>query len=132
MSTHAYVFDETSGRAIYVHSDGYPEHLGRVLTDYHNSQVAVSEMMDLGHASFIDQRLHPVGDHGFDFHRREKGTSVFYGRDRGEAGNEALQLTGPITDEADLRDARSDLTEIFDDAAWGYHWNGENWRAYQL
>lgn len=74
-------------KVIYCHWDGYLEHNGRILFDHYDSPKA-NHLVALGGISSLDQNIEiPEGvEHTFD--KPAKGITVFYGRDRGESGNE--------------------------------------------
>jgi hypothetical protein len=67
---------------VYCHSDGYPEGVGKILLVYYREPSKVVALLNLGDISSLDQDIgekHPFSD-------RPKGSSTFYGRDRGETG----------------------------------------------
>ena len=68
--------------SIYCHWDGYPSYMGRLLKDVYNTEDKVQELISLGDASSLTDKLHPTGVHSFD--APEDGVSLFYGRDRDE------------------------------------------------
>jgi hypothetical protein len=74
-------------KSIYVHWDGYPTGVGRVLYDYYNSSKA-NHLVSLGDASSLCPDVFvPEGvEHSFD--TPAKGITTFYGRDRGEKNTE--------------------------------------------
>lgn len=74
-------------KVVYCHWDGYLEHNGRILFDHYDSPKA-NHLVALGGISSLDKNIEiPEGvEHTFD--KPAKGITVFYGRDRGESGNE--------------------------------------------
>jgi hypothetical protein len=70
--------------SVYVHSDGYPEYMTNIVTNYKGKDV--DTILTLGKAgiSFLDKK---IGDAPMDFNNPTKGVTRFYGRDRGETGN---------------------------------------------
>ncbi len=86
-------------RGIYCHSDGYPEHVGRILSTHYKSDVRVEALLNLGDLSAlykmiapseqgIDRRTgQPTSRHSFDDPQAK--VTIAYGRDRGEQGTEA-------------------------------------------
>lgn len=74
-------------KVVYCHWDGYLEHNGRILFDHYDSPKA-NHLVALGSISSLDKNIEiPEGvEHTFD--KPAKGITVFYGRDRGESGNE--------------------------------------------
>ena len=69
-------------RGIYVHNDGYPSYNGRVLKEHYTDIDKINRLIDLGDISSLGERVEPIGEHSFD--KSERGTTVAYGRDRGE------------------------------------------------
>lgn len=87
---------------IYCHFDGYPEHNGQILLYFYNTEERVRELMELGNLSILDRnafpdprRIHKFGhwtDINGDFHEwRQEGVCLFYGRDGGMDGWEAVK-----------------------------------------
>ena len=66
--------------SVYCHYDGFIHHNGRLLLEYWNSQELAESLVSLGNISVLGQRLKPIGKHAFN--NPEKGTCLFYGRDR--------------------------------------------------
>lgn len=71
---------------IYCHMDGYLTHNGALLIDHYNTPEKVDEILNLGDLSFLTPELYPdpAKPHSFDYHNRQEGVTVAYGRDRGE------------------------------------------------
>jgi hypothetical protein len=76
-------------KAVYCHWDGYVDHNGRILLEHYNSSKA-NNLVALGGMSSLCPNIEiPEGvEHSFD--KPAKEITVFYGRDRGEEGNEFL------------------------------------------
>lgn len=74
-------------KAVYCHWDGYVDHNGRILQEHYNSAKA-NHLVALGGMSSLKPNVEiPEGvEHSFD--KPAEGITVFYGRDRGEEGNE--------------------------------------------
>lgn len=73
-------------RSIYCHWDGYPDHNGRVLATHYTDIQTIHALLDNGDLSTLESEIgekHPFEDRG-------NGVCTFYGRDRGEAGVEAI------------------------------------------
>ena len=92
MSTRSAIIEktETGYRGIYCHNDGYLSYNGRILFDHYQDAAKVSALIDLGDISSLGERVAPIGEHSFDYSKREEGTTVAYSRDRGEEGTEAV------------------------------------------
>ena len=78
---------QTDGRgikAIYLHSDGYLEHAGRILNEHYQDESKVDELLAQGDVSSLNENIGeklPFNDYML-FH--EKKQCRFYHRDRGE------------------------------------------------
>lgn len=74
-------------KVVYCHWDGYLEHNGRILLDHYDSPKA-NHLVALGNISSLDKNVEiPEGvEHSFQVPL--DGITTFYGRDRGEEGNE--------------------------------------------
>jgi hypothetical protein len=71
----------------YIHSDGYTNGVGAILKKNFMKADKVSDLLDLGQygISSLGQSIEGGEDHSFA--KPKKGETVFYGRDRGEAGD---------------------------------------------
>ena len=90
MSTHAAIIRKTETgtfEGVYLHSDGYLSYAGRMLQTHYQDAAKVAALIDLGDLSLLDERVEPIGPHSFG--SPEKGTTIAYGRDRGERNVEA-------------------------------------------
>ena len=74
-------------KVVYCHWDGYVDHNGRILQEHYNSAKA-NHLVALGGMSSLKPNIEiPEGvEHSFE--QPAEGITVFYGRDRGEEGNE--------------------------------------------
>lgn len=86
MATNCFVACHTEDgyQAIYVHNDGYPDHMFPLLRDWYGTQERAESLVKLGDASFLDKRLVPSVDSGHSFATPEEDVCIFYHRDRGE------------------------------------------------
>jgi len=89
MSTRSYIGIENEDSTvsyIYCHSDGYPEHNGKMMWEHYQERAKVYELVGLGNVSYIDEEVNPDPnkEHSFDYDKRQKGVTVAYHRDRGE------------------------------------------------
>ena len=76
--------DNKGAKAIYCHSDGYLEHVGRVLNGHYRDESKVDELLEHGDVSSLNENIGeklPFNDY-MSFH--EKKQCRFYHRDRGE------------------------------------------------
>lgn len=99
----------------YCHSDGYLDHVGRVLLESYQDAGKVDALSALGDLSSLHERIDAPRGHSFA--NRKEGCTVAYGRDRGDQGCEAT--TGATL--ADVWPPAESWTE------YTYVWNGEEW-----
>lgn len=97
MSTRSYICkenDDGTYTGVYCHSDGYLTYNGAMLLDHYNSRERVEKLIGLGCLSCLLPKLEPdsTKPHGFDYDIRQDDVCVFYGRDRGEDGQEAREV----------------------------------------
>ena len=93
------IFDPGTREAImsYTHFDGYPDYMGQMLTTHYNDEERARRLISLGNTSSVAQYIDPqeagyseeeAKTHSFD--TPLKNVSIFYGRDRGEEGEDAI------------------------------------------
>jgi hypothetical protein len=99
---------------VYCHWDGYLSHNGVMLATHYNSQELAEALVSLGDISTLgevigekhdfDFRMKAIGREGYESdpeYIRLKAMCLYYGRDRGEEGTEALifnTLAEAVTD----------------------------------
>lgn len=91
MSTRSNIIRENldgSFDSIYCHSDGYPSHNGTILLEHYGDPAKVDQLLSLGDLSLLGAE---IGEQ-HSFRDRSKDVCIFYGRDRGETGIDALHL----------------------------------------
>ena len=76
--------DGSGIKAIYLHSDGYLEHAGRILDEHYRDESKVDELIALGDLSAIDKNIGNKIEFGNYKLRAENEQCVSYCRDRGE------------------------------------------------
>ena len=76
--------DGSGIKAIYLHSDGYLEHAGRILDEHYRDESKVDELIALGDLSAIDKNIGNKIEFGNYKLRAENKQCVAYCRDRGE------------------------------------------------
>lgn len=120
MSTHAAIIRKTETgtfEGIYLHSDGYPSYAGRILLNHYQDEAKVEALIDLGDLSFLAERVVPVGPHSWG--SAEDGTTLAYGRDRGERNTEAR--VGPTVNAVKAEIDHSGHVYVFADGAWTHN-----------
>ena len=85
-STIAIQNEDGTVTSVYCHWDGYPAHNGRILQEHYTDAQTVAELISLGDISSLGERISPTVGSGHTFENGEPGTTVYYGRDRGERG----------------------------------------------
>jgi hypothetical protein len=83
-STIAIQNEDGTVTSVYCHWDGYPAHNGRILQQHYTDAQAVTELLSHGNMSELGERISPTVGSGHTFENGEPGTTVYYGRDRGE------------------------------------------------
>jgi hypothetical protein len=74
-------------KSIYCHWDSYLDHNGRILLNHYDSAKA-NHLVALGSLSSLDVNVEIPEGETHSYQVPLKGITVFYGRDRGEEGNE--------------------------------------------
>ena len=74
-------------RAIYCHFDGYPEGVGATLAEHYSDDVKVEQLINLGNLSSLGKEIGEA--HDFNKSGEFPDWCNAYGRDRGEAEQEA-------------------------------------------
>jgi hypothetical protein len=95
--------------SIYCHFDGYPEFQLPMLNTHYQDETKVRALMALGNLSILQPELGTK--HNFNW--IVEGECTFYGRDRGESGNEAV-----TSDFARLSQIREEYLYIFENGLW--------------
>ena len=75
-------------RAKYSHYDGYVAGAGKTLQEHYTQARKIAQMVELGDQSYMDKEIFPMPGSGHSFNTPEEGVTIFYGRDRGETGQE--------------------------------------------
>ena len=113
---------------IYCHYDGHIIHNGRILNDHYATLELAESLVAGGDLSVLDERQSPIGEHSFD--APEKGTCIYYGRDRGVDGSDPIESANL----AEFHKARyrEEYCYLFVDGVWklevrsgkcGYQWD---------
>lgn len=76
----------------YCHYDGYPSHVGAILLEHYNSIDKVKELVDKGAISALGEKCDKPEGHTFETPYPDR--TVYYGRDRGEEGQETKTFEG--------------------------------------
>ncbi len=111
MSTRSYIAmktGENTYKAVYCHYDGYLAYNGAMLLEYYNTKERVEELISLGNISSLREKITPEKGSTHSFDKPDKDVTVFYGRDRGEKGQEAFTCT-----EEELKDPTSWIEYIY-------------------
>lgn len=120
MSTRSYIAmktGENTYKAVYCHYDGYLAYNGAMLLEYYNTKERVEELISLGNISSLREKITPEKGSTHSFDKPDKDVTVFYGKDRGEKGQEAFTCT-----EEELKDPTSwiEYIYVFDNGKWNY------------
>ena len=85
------MLDDGSVKQVYCHFDGYVEGVGLTLIENYDSVELAKELINLGDMSSLGYKISTDEPHSFD--NPAEGVTVFYGRDRGEAGTQPYILS---------------------------------------
>ena len=89
MSTHSEIVVEHadgSASVVYCHFDGYPENQMPLLEGNYYTQGLADELVRFGNMSYLGKCAAAPPGHSYD--KPVAGYTVYYGRDRGEKGDE--------------------------------------------
>jgi hypothetical protein len=120
MSTHAAIIRKTyTGKfeGVYLHRDGYSSYAGRILQTHYKDADKVAALINLGDLSFLGERVEPIGSHSFG--SAEKGTTIAYGRDRGERN--VGKLIADSISELESEIDHSGNVYVFADGEWSHN-----------
>ena len=120
MSTHCGIAVKTEKgyNTIYCHHDGYESYMYPMLTQNYNTEERAADLVSLGDASSIQERMVPSRDSGHSFDNPEDGVCIFYHRDRGEAWSH-------------VRPSHYTRDELLSDFYYAYIWEDGQWNAYK-
>jgi hypothetical protein len=108
---------------IYCHFDGYIEGgVGETLHRHYQDPAKIAALIDLGDISQLGERVTPAGTNpGLPPHSYaspEPGTTVAYGRDRGETGTEPRTFDALEDGVESFRKSWCEYIYIFDGVEW--------------
>ena len=107
--------------SIYCHNDGYPDHMLSMLQNNYNSFEKAKDLVSLGDASCIYERLSPSENSEHSFDRPERGVCIFYHRDRGEPWSQNAPV---IYQKTQLLNAHY-YVYVFENGKWVLYINGQ-------
>lgn len=108
---------EDTYKGVYCHYDGYLDYNGVMLLEHYNSKERVEELLSYGNISSLREKIMPEKGSTHSFDKPDKDVTIFYGRDRGEEGQEAFICT-----EEELKDPTSwiEYIYLFNNGKWYY------------
>ena len=121
------VNDGGSVTGIYVHWDGYPEYVGKILLNHYNTSGIVCELMDLGDLSSLNANLY-CEDNNHSFNNPVDGVCVAFGRDRGEKNADSKSFTNISEFETFGTHMFVDYQYLFNNGKWQYRKHDGKWR----
>ena len=103
---------------VYCHWDGYPSHNGAILLEPYSDPAKLGALLGLGNLSSLGPE---IGD-AHDFEAGREGVCTFYGRDRGEEGEEAVHFASAEELGAMLKEAWTEWLYVFraSEGRWYY------------
>lgn len=87
MSTNSQIGIENADgkiRSVYVHWDGHPRYLGKMLVEHYHDRERAEQLIELGSLSSVHERLAPKVDEYHTFYKPAKKVTVAFHRDRDE------------------------------------------------
>jgi hypothetical protein len=121
------VNDDGSITGIYVHWDGYPEYVGKLLLKHYNNSGIVCELMDLGDLSSLNENLY-CDDNNHSFNNPVDGVCVAFGRDRGEKNADSKSFTNISEFEKYVNRTTADYQYLFNNGKWQFRKHDGKWR----
>jgi hypothetical protein len=120
MSTHCGIAVKTEEgyKTIYCHHDGYESYMYPMLTKNYNTEERATDLVSLGDASSIQERMVPSRESGHSFDNPETGVCIFYHRDRGE-------------DWSHVYPCHYTKDELLSEYYYVYIWEDGKWTAYK-
>lgn len=100
---------------IYCHSDGYPEHNGKILLEHYNSMDMAKELIALGDLSLLGERIAPNPGEKHTFDEPLDNVTIAYHRDRGEKLNPAANADSLKELLKIVKDSWAEYIYIFDE-----------------
>lgn len=126
--------EENKYHTIYQHWDGYPEELGEKLVKFYSDESKIRDMIALGHASCIQEKLDPVPEELREIPISSMtdeqmavwySHSQFYERDRGEEDQRAIKSHSFV--QAQQIDRGQEYHYLYRDGKWQvFDSNGDN------
>lgn len=114
----AIALNSKDAKVVYNHYDSYPEYLGAMLKCYYFNSDLVNELINNGCVSSVGKF---VGEK-HDFNKRVENWCNFYGRDRGEDGQEAWTMAI----DHDWSGNGAEYDYLFKDGKWYMRQSGTN------
>ena len=111
------VNEDGSITGIYVHFDGYPEYVGKILLNHYNDVGIINKLMELGDLSSLGEHLYAAG-HTWSV--PIEGVCVAYGRDRGEKGVESWVFKSIEQYNRNADNSGVNYQYLFEDGMWMY------------
>jgi len=123
MSTRSAIIMKTNDgyAGVYCHSDGYmeaPHGVGHKLLTYYTDIKKVAKLIALGDLSSLGERVAPLANH-HSFEHAEDGTTVAYGRDRGEGvTSDNVFTVGDTVEDVESKIGHNGFVYVFEDGKW--------------
>ena len=96
MGTRSFIAKEVGPdqyRTIYCQLDGYLEEVGVKLVQYFDTEEQLDRLLDMGDVYSLQAKFDPDPSLPHEFGNRQKGVTVFFGRDYGEDNCAATIMT---------------------------------------
>ena len=105
---------------VYCHSDGYPEHNGRILKEYYTDPENVKNLIGMGSLLILEEKIVPDYHKEHSFDAPQKGICTFYHRDGKESwnGNAPVRYYSLLAIKIKITDI--DYIYVYQDGNWYY------------
>ena len=110
------ITDESNYVGVYCHWDGYPEHHLPILQENYNTWANVNDLLSHGSMSSLEARCDGGMGHSFEYPL--SGQTVYYGRDRGETGQEPHYTDNLIETLKKYDDMGCEYAYVFSNGKW--------------
>jgi hypothetical protein len=87
-----YNTETETAQYVHVHSDGYYSGVGATLKEHYQDVEKVKKLIAGGNISSLEKEVDIPEGVQHDFDSRDENVTTFYGRDRGDTGDEAQTI----------------------------------------
>ena len=107
-------------KSIYVHLDGYPQGVGKVLAQHYGNANRIRDLLELGDLSQLGPMLVAPESTRHSHAAPSPNVTVAYGRDRGDTGTDASTCHNFTALCAIAAECNAEYVYVFGDKQWLY------------